>query len=269
MAARTAILSFRGALPRLLAAAAPQALIVTFAGVGEVAAPPPGRDHLRARFERLGALFDALRDHGVGEVVFAGALSRPALDAAQFDARTAQVMPTVMQAMQGGDDGLLRAVVALFEAEGFAVVAPHALGPGLLLPAGTSWGRAPDQVQSDDAARAFDILAALGPLDVAQGAVVEAGLCLGVETVQGTDAMLDFVAATDPGLRRGRGVFAKAPKAGQDLRVDMPAIGPGTIDAVARAGLAGLVIAAGAVLVLDQAEVRRRIAAHDLFLVAR
>ena len=120
-----------------------------------------------------------------------------------------------------------------------------------------------------DAERGSRILAALGPMDVGQAAVVAAGQVLGVETVQGTDAMLRFVAETAPGSRHGTGgVLVKMPKPGQDLRFDMPAIGPATVKAAAKAGLAGIFIESGKVLLLDRAKILHAAAEANLFIFA-
>ncbi len=267
MGPELAIVAGSGALPHAIAGQAPGALYVTFAGME--ASPPPGARHFEARFERLGALFDRLRAAGVERVVFAGAMHRPAPDPARFDALTREIMPGLLEAMRGGDDRLLRRVAALFEGQGLAVCAAAQVAPGLLPDPGWSAGPAPEAGQLADERRARAILETAGALDLGQAVVVEAGLCLGVETLQGTDALLDFVAATPPRLRRGRGVLLKAPKPGQDLRIDMPTIGPETLRGVARAGLAGIFIARGGVLVLERAEVTRLAAAHGLFVAVR
>lgn len=237
-----AILAGRGTLPGLLLEAE-LAYVVHFRGVviERHKAPP-----IKARFEQLGRLFDELRTKEVREVCLAGAMSRPPLDPVAFDPFTAKKMPVLMQAMAQGDDALLRAVIGVIEAEGFTVIAAHSIRPDLVVPAGVLAGK---PVSEADAARARSVLDALGPLDVGQGAVVARGQVIGVETLQGTDAMLDFVAATAPA---SGGVFVKRPKPGQDLRVDMPAIGPDTIRKAAAAGLSGIEIAAGNVLLLDR-----------------
>lgn len=235
-----AILAGMGALPGLLLEAGP-AEVVRFRGV-EVDVTPT----MEARFEQLGMLFDTLRDRGVTEVCLAGAMSRPPLDPVAFDPFTASKMPVLMQAMGQGDDALLRAVIGVIEEAGFTVVAAHALRPHLVAPAGALAGK---PMGETDAARARAVLDALGALDVGQGAVVAKGQVIGVETLQGTDAMLAFVAQSAPG---SGGVFVKRPKPGQDLRVDMPAIGPDTIRNAANAGLKGIEIAAGTVLLLDR-----------------
>lgn len=123
-----------------------------------------------------------------------------------------------------------------------------------------------------DAARAAAIVAALGAVDVGQSAVVAQGLCLGVEALPGTDALLAQVAeigALRPDPARGKGVFYKSAKPGQDRRIDLPTLGPDTVSAVAAADLAGLAFQAGSVICLDLAGMRRRAEELGLFLWAR
>jgi hypothetical protein len=254
-----AILAGAGALPGLIMAAGP-AHLVRFAGVPVTATV--GGPVIDARFERLGALFADLRAAGVTELCLAGAMTRPDFDPTLLDAETAAVLPRLMAAMAQGDDTVLRTAIALLEEAGFAVVAAHALRPDLVADPGILAGTPPD---ASDADRARAVLAALGPLDVGQSAVAGRGQVLGIETLQGTDAMLRFVAQTAPG---SRGVLVKRPKPEQDLRVDMPAIGPETVRLAAAAGLAGIEIAAGRVLILDRAGVMAACAAAGVALWA-
>ncbi|MCT4684143.1 MAG: UDP-2,3-diacylglucosamine diphosphatase LpxI [Roseicyclus sp.] len=252
-----AIIAGAGALPGLLAEAGP-ALIVRLEG------QPGGTDgaDVVARLERLGGLFADLRARGVTELCMAGAMRRTGFDRAALDAETATLLPDLEAAMGQGDDALLRRIVAIFEAEGFAIRGAHDWRPDLVAPAGALHGEARPE---GDAARARAVLAALGPHDVGQAAVAARGQMLGIETLQGTDAMLDFVAATAPG---SGGVLVKRAKPGQDLRVDMPAIGPETVARVAQAGLSGIELQAGHVLLLDPAAVRAACAAHHVNLWA-
>ena len=140
------------------------------------------------------------------------------------------------------------------------------LSPGLIASPGTLVGKA-SAGQKQDAERAAAILDALSGQDVGQGCVVAEGFCLGIETIQGTDAMLRFVSETRGGHGEG-GVFVKRPKTGQDLRFDMPAIGPDTIAAAVAAGLTGVCIAAGSVLLLDRPRILADAEAADLVLWA-
>ena len=262
-----AVIAGEGSLPGAVVEANHGAWFVRIEGVE---AHNPGAPEIAARFERLGQLFDDLRANGIEEVCFAGAVTRPALDPMAFDPKMLSLVPRLMEAMKSGDDALLRLVIAVFEQEGFAVRGAHELVPGLTAEAGLLAGDPPDRAARDDAHLATEILAALGPLDVGQACVVAGGLCLGIETIQGTSFLLRMAAETDPRLRRGaKGVLVKRPKPGQDLRVDMPAIGPETIREAAAAGLAGVVIAAQQVLILDREATIKAAEEADLFLLAQ
>jgi len=252
-----AIIAGTGDLPGLLAQAG-SPLIVRLHGV-DASVEGPGID---ARFEKLGALFADLRAACIRDLCLAGAMTRVAFDPSQMDAETISLAPRIAMAQQKGDDALLREVIAIFEEQGFTIRGAHELRPDLVAPDGVIAG---DAMPEGDAARARAVLAALGPLDVGQAAVAAKGQLLGVETLQGTDAMLRFVAETAPG---SGGVLVKRAKPGQDLRVDMPAIGPQTIALAADAGLSGVEVQAGHVLLLDPDGVRRACAAHGLPLWA-
>lgn len=243
------LLACGGALPVLIAEAYPDARIVTLHGIpSELTA---GSE--RFRLERIGDLFESIRNSGATRMVFAGALSRPPLDPSEFDATMTSLAPRLTEAMQKGDDALLRTVIAVFEEQGIEVVGAHDLLPSLVAEDGLAAGVVPGERDLKDADRAIEILHCISALDIGQGCVVAGGQCLGIETVQGTDALLSFVAASGDWHRNGaRGVYVKAAKTGQDLRIDMPAVGPGTIEGVAKARLAGLVVEAGRVLILDR-----------------
>ncbi len=246
---RTALIAGEGALPRLLAEAAPEMVICQIEGFAPVV---PEAGLLRFRIERFVPFFETLAERGITQVCLAGAMQRPRLDPERFDPRTASLVPRLLRAMQAGDDATLRAVVGLLEDFGFRVIGADEIAPDLVPGAGVLCG-APEAQDLRDAARAAAIVAALGAVDVGQGAVVARGLCLGVEALPGTDAMLEFVArhrALVPAPKAG--VFFKAPKPGQDRRIDLPALGPQTVARAAAAGLAGIAFEAGGVLLLDR-----------------
>ena len=247
---QTALIAGTGALPALLAAERPDMLICELEGFPSAV---PGVEPLRFRVERLVPFLNDLVKRGIRQVCFAGAIQRPKLEPTKFDFRTLTMVPRIMAAIQQGDDATLRAVIALFEERGIAVIGADRIAPALVAGAGVLSG-APAEQDRLDAARAGDIVAALGAVDVGQGAVVARGLCLAVEALPGTDAMLEFVARTRKADHRG-GVLFKAPKPGQDLRIDMPAIGPQTVARAAEARLSCICWQAGGALLLDRAAV--------------
>jgi hypothetical protein len=253
-----ALIAGAGALPAALAERLPEAPLVC-ALDGTV--PEGLAVDLVFRFERLAPFLRALGDRGIDTVALVGAVHRPRLDPALFDRETASLVPGLIAAMQGGDDAALRWVIALIEEFDLRVLGIAELAPDLIVTEGVLTARAPTTAEEADAARGCAILTALDPVDVGQGCVVASGLCLGVEALYGTDAMLSDIARNRPAREpQSGGVFVKRAKAGQDLRADLPTVGPTTIAAARDAGLTGLCLHAGHVIMLDRA---RTLAAAD------
>jgi DUF1009 family protein len=129
------------------------------------------------------------------------------------------------------------------------------VAPEILMPEGCIARATPDPAATADIARGREVLRALGPFDIGQAVVVIDGHVVAVEDIEGTDGLLARVARlrSEGRIRAkmGRGVLVKAPKSGQDLRFDLPTVGPATIDGMARAGLAGMAIIAGNTIAAD------------------
>jgi DUF1009 family protein len=264
-----------GDLPRLLAekcrSDAVPYVVITFPGspldwTGDHPCEP-------VKFEKFGHIFKTLRAHGCTRVAFAGGMARPRLNPARFDRKFLSVAPTLLSALKGGDDATLRAITKVIEDEGFEVISAHSILDQLIAQEGVLTKNGPSEQDRQDAARAAEIVDALGAVDVGQGAVVAQGICLAVESIQGTDRMLQFVAETADAFRTdpdaGQGVFYKGIKPQQDKRLDVPTIGPDTIAAAANAGLAGIVVEAGAIQILDREKTVALADQKGLFLWAR
>ena len=266
---RLAIIGGQGALPKLLAdrltARGESFLLAEMQGFP---AGVPGVEPVRFRLERLVPFLDHLAQAGVGRIVLAGAVRRPKIEPEFFDARTAALVPHLAAAMQKGDDGALRGLIAILEDWDFEVVGTDAIAPDLVPVPGMLAGAATPRDEAD-AVRAAAIVAALGAVDVGQGAVVAGGQCLAVEALPGTDAMLASVAAWRTAETPRGGLLYKAPKPGQERRADLPALGPATVEGAARAGLAGIAWEAGGVLLLDREAIVAAAEARDLFLWSR
>lgn len=206
----------------------------------------------RFRIERLGSFLRSLKERGVKDVCFAGAISRPDVDPTKIDAETMPLVPRIMAALQKGDDGALREVIAIFEEAGFSVRAPDEIAVSLLPRTAVLTARQPDKRHMADAERAAAVIAGLGELDIGQSCAVKSGQVLAVEGVFGTDWMLAGLRQRPDGTG---GIMFKARKPTQDRRIDLPVIGPETVAAAAAAGLDGIVVEEGGVMVLDVATV--------------
>lgn len=221
-----------------------------------------------AVFEKPNNLFKQLKKAGCKQVVFAGAMQRPKLNPLKFDFKLMKLAPTLLPALKGGDDGALSLIAQIFESEGIEVVPAHEIIPTLFSQSGILTKVKPSDQDKADIERGFAILDAMSVADVGQACVVGQGLCLGVETIQGSDALLQFVKGTKAQFvdKDDVGVFIKAPKIGQDQRIDMPTIGVSTLTEVANAGLRGIAIAADGVQIVNQDECIKHADALGLFI---
>ncbi|NDV00613.1 UDP-2,3-diacylglucosamine diphosphatase LpxI domain-containing protein [Pseudoroseicyclus tamaricis] len=250
-----ALIAGEGRLPPILHARA-GGLVCALEGV-----EPDLPVQLRFRLERLGTFIEELRARGVTTLCMAGAIRRPALDPAALDAATLPLVPRLQEALALGDDGALRLVIELFEEAGISVTGAAELVPELLPPAGSPTRRAPPSGAEADAAAGAAALEAMGKADLGQAVIVHEGRVIAQESEAGTAALIRSAPAG--------AVLYKAPKPGQELRADMPAIGAETAAEAAAAGLSGLIIAAGGVILLDAEETVARLDAAGLWLWVR
>ncbi|HEY2539430.1 MAG TPA: UDP-2,3-diacylglucosamine diphosphatase LpxI [Stellaceae bacterium] len=261
---RLGIVAGDGGLPRRLVEACRQSGRDVFVLALEGAAEPTTIADVPHAWCRIGSAargLALLRENAVAELVLAGGVQRPSLASLRPDWRAAKFLARVAYRALG-DDGLLSAVVAELEREGFRVVgADQILGSGLA-PEGPFGQIRPDAQANADIAHGAHIARALGSLDIGQAVVVQQGLVLGVEAIEGTDELIRRCAK----LRREGpgGVLVKLQKPGQEERADRPTIGPQTVALAAEAGLRGIAVEAGATIVIDRDRVV--VAADDVGL---
>jgi UDP-2,3-diacylglucosamine hydrolase len=261
------IVAGAGALPRCLVDACRAVGREVFVLALEGEAEPEtvaGVPHAWCRLGAAATGLALLRDNRVEELVLAGGVRRPSLAALRPDWRAARLFARI-GFIALGDDGLLSAVVRELEHEGFRVVGADQVLEGALLPPGPLSRLRPDQEAEADIAHGIRVAAVLGTLDIGHAVVVQQGLVLGVEAIEGTDALMRRCA----GLRRpgAAGVLVKLEKPGQERRADRPAIGPQTVAVAAETGLAGIAAEAGATLVIDRAAVAAAADAAGLFVI--
>jgi DUF1009 family protein len=216
---------------------------------------------VEAGLAELGKGIKALRRAGCEAVCFAGKVDRPDFGKLKPDLRGLRALPGAVAAARRGDDGLLTFMLKEFESEGFAIEGAHQVMEALTIPAGPLGRHSPTESHFRDISRALEAARAIGRLDAGQAAVACDGLILALEAQEGTDAMLERVAMLPRALRGApgdlRGVLAKACKPGQELRVDLPTIGPRTLYLARAAGLCGVVGEVGRLLMLERAETLR------------
>lgn len=272
---RVAIIAGGGALPvavaRTLAQQGADPFVVVIAGEADDPAAFAQTDHILLRAEELGLLLPKLKKKGVARLVLAGNMERrPRLAAIRWGFSTLALLPRVAAAYLRGDDGLLRALIAILEQDGIQVVGAHEIVPDLLAPAGLLTKARPSERDRRDIEAASIAALAIGRLDIGQGAIAIGGRAVALEGIEGTDGLLQRTAALRGHGRlagRQRGVLVKRCKPGQEQRADLPAIGPVTIEGAKAAGLAGVAVDAGRSFILDFERTIELADRHGLFVV--
>lgn len=267
MSAPLGIIAGGGPLPGQVAAAAQAAgrpvFIAALEGFAEPAIIAP-YSHRFFRLGAIGAIRQSLRDCGCVDIVMIGPVKRPSMLALRPDAEGLKLIGKIGKAAFAGDDGLLAAIIRVLSEDGFRVLGAHDIVADVLGPAGLLTTTAPDAAAMADVQRGIEVLKIIGAADIGQACVVQQGIVLAVEAVEGTDAMLARIpTVTRPGPG---GVLVKLAKPGQERRADLPTIGPNTILFAANAGLRGIAFEAGNTILSDRAGMIAAADAQGLFL---
>lgn len=227
----------------------------------------------RLRIGSIGAMLKAFQDAGAREIVLIGRVRRPDLWQLKPDlgflAALGEILTLIMKG--GGDDRLLRGVIAFFEKRGLKVIGPQDVAPELLVAQGVLAHVQPGPAAAADIAMGMEIVGRLGRFDIGQGVVVAGGRIEAIEASENTDRMLERVARARRragiALTTRTGVLVKRPKPQQDRRIDLPAIGPETVSRAADAALAGIAVEAGGTITARRDELIVRADTAELFVV--
>ncbi len=239
---------------------------------GEADESLAGFDTTWVNWGQIGKIISSFKTACCQQVAIAGSVRRPDLTTIKPDFGFFRAVPTVLRLIRvGGDDAILRGVIAYFERYGLEIVGVSQVAPELLVGAGRFAGPEHRHEDLDDMNLGFKVLRALAPYDVGQAVVVARGNIEAIEGAEGTDRMFDRLTAyRHKGMRQcrnvGRGILIKAPKPGQELRVDMPAIGPETVRKAAGADLRGIAVDACRVLAIERTKLQELADAHRIFV---
>lgn len=220
--------------------------------------------HKWIRIGQAGTGFKLMHEQNVEEIVMIGTICRPSLADLVPDLRTAAFFARIgLKAI--GDDGILRALVKEIESDNFRVVGIHEVLPDLLVKQGVLTKTKPDKQALADIARGVEVGLELGRLDVGQSVIVQQGLVLGVEGIEGTDKLIERCGTYQ---RKGvGGVLVKLRKPQQDMRIDLPTIGTRTLENLHNAGMRGIAVHAGNALIVNEKEVIDLANKYKMFIV--
>lgn len=228
-------------------------------------------DHIAIDTAELGRFSRFVRERDINTVTLVGSVKgRPDIGRFRPDWMTLRLIGRILRALGKGDDALLRSIIGMLEDGGLTVVGAHELEPDLVAPTGQMGAVSVPGAQKAAIATGVAAANALGVHDAGQAVIVIGRRIVALEGAEGTDAMIERVVRLREIGRLGRkkgGVLVKLRKPNQDIRVDMPTIGPETVRQVAAAGLSGIAVHGENTLIMDRAATVEAADAAGLFLV--
>lgn len=232
---------------------------------------PHSTQQITIGWGQIGRFFRFLVDQSCTHVLAVGGVTkRPDFSSLKLDLGGIKALPEAIATVIGGDDKVLSNVAAVFEKRGYQVIGVLQAVPEMSCPLGHVSSNTPDNKAIDDINLAIRAAQAAGALDMGQGAVAADNRVIAMEGPEGTCDMLERVATIRRQKRarwkNGQGVLVKCAKPGQDIRFDVPVIGPDTVHQVKAAGLAGIAVEAGHVLLLDRENLLRVASQEGIFI---
>lgn len=211
-------------------------------------------DHIWIKIGEVGRAINAMKKAGVTKVVFAGTLKKPDLFSLKVDAMGAKLLAKIIKDKFLGDNKILTTVMNFIQNHGFEVVGVHEILQNLVVAEGVFSKVKPSKQDEIDIELGAEVIKQVGILDIGQAVIVQKGVVLGVEAIEGTDALIarckDYKRTND-----ASGVLVKFSKPNQELKMDLPTIGLSTIKNVHNAGFKGIIIEANKTIFLNQKEV--------------
>ncbi len=220
--------------------------------------------HIFAKMGEAGKILKTFKEHNVHDIVLAGNIKRPSFKELIPDWEGVKIVAKLaMKSMS--DDNLFRAVMDEIEKRGFKIVGIEEVVPEMLFREGVYGKVKPGKDDMNDIERGWTVAKAIGTVDVGQAVVVQEGLVLAMEAIEGTDMVLSRAAQLrKPGKAP---VMVKVLKPGQDMRVDLPAIGLQTIDLFIKYGIGGIAVEAGGILLIEKDAVIKKADENGIFII--
>ena len=264
---RIGLIAGVGRLPVEFARAA-RGMGVHVIGVGVLPEVDPELSQVTHTYEniniaKLDRIFKVFKREKVTEITLLGKITKE-LVYAHREMPDLRVLKIFSRIKNFSDDTLTLALVEELAAEGITVLDQTELLRPLMPEPGVLTKRKPTEAELADMRFGLDMAKKIGGLDIGQTVVVKNRAIMAVEAIEGTDACI----RRGGQLGRGGVTVAKSAKPKQDMRFDVPGVGPDTVDSMIEAGAVALVIEAGKTLVVDRETMVNKANQHGITIVA-
>ncbi len=224
-------------------------------------------DHVVISVGEIGKAVEAMKKAKVEQVILIGGLAKPNLLNLKVDMMGAKLLARITKNKLFGADNILSIIAKFLEEHCFEVIAVQDILKDLVVKPGIFTKIKPSEQDKNDIELGIKILHQMSALDIGQAVIIENGLVLGMEAIEGTDQLINRCGSLKRGQNR-EGVLVKMAKENQELRLDLPTIGINTIINLHDNGFKGIAIQAQKSLFLDQEQVIEYANKNNMFIIA-
>ncbi len=225
-----------------------------------------GFEHHIIGFGEISKILNILKTNQIKELVFAGGVTKPSMSGMKVDGKGAILLSKILGNKLFGDDNLLSTIINFFEKESFKIIGADQIVDDLLAAKGVLGSVKPTDQMQKDIEIGQNALAAMSALDIGQAIVVQQKQIVGVEAIEGTDALIKR--CQDLQFKQGsKAVLVKMKKHNQNTKIDLPALGIETIQNLSKSGFAGVAVQAKFCLIINQKEVIKLADELGLFVI--
>ena len=231
-------------------------------------------DYIDVKYEEIDKTFFVLKEKNVHDIALIGYVERPEVNISKVSFEAQKILMSVFSTLTKGDGEIFKAVRNMFIEQDFKLVKVQDFLPELTLSSGCYGSTPIEKKVFDEIEAGLKFFLKYAKLDVGQSLILQAGHCVGMETITGTDEMIRaFISygKRDAKISQNNysgGILIKGSKPDQILDIDTPVIGPNTIKLAKKAQLKGLVIESDKVILLNKDLMIDMLRSFNMFLVA-
>jgi DUF1009 family protein len=225
------------------------------------------KNSIKIQLGQFGKILKILRENKINNVIFAGYVKRPDLSTLKFDLKAITYLPKLLKVFRRGDGNILNFATQILKKNKIKVIDSHKFCKHLLVNKTVSKSK-PSSENIRDLYKGRKILDALSKFDIAQGAILDNGYVMAIESAEGTDEMLKRVIKLRLKKKNRSGVLIKLPKKKHSLRYDLPTIGYKTVQLLIKSKLNGIFLKKNQNIFLDQKRALNLANKHGIFISA-
>ena len=210
-----------------------------------------GYEVLEKSVFKVGSIIKEIKARKIKQIIFVGGIKKPSFYSIKPDLTGFMLMLKILKLKHKGDDAILKAITQFLEEKNLELVGVKDIASNLILQEVSITHKTPNDLELKNINFGLEVLEGISKFDIGQALVMQDGVVIGVEGVEGTDALIERCSKICY-KNKSKPILIKAPKVGQTFKIDIPVIGLNTIQNLIKYNFAGVAILAGGTILLEK-----------------